>query len=707
MGKKTDATAKKAEGGKTLTRREFFKKGAVAGVGATILAGLGTTGAQRATDTGIEWDFEADVVVIGAGAAGLPAAIRARDLGASVLVVDQNFEPGGRALHSGGWVSLGGGDPIQKRDLAGTDPDGFGLTEPLVPPEALDEDPDFLFKDVTDWSVVGGDAVARFRYNDPNQHRGWADACPASRQFLMDNYVRFSRINGTHNGGGLLRARSPYTMLREGDVTDIRAGTVSSEDAGEVGVRSSTFAPSAMPDAEGVGAPGWRRNGAALMRPLEFSAKEKGVQFLFNRHMDEIIREQPFSGRVIGIKASYSPRLNPETGERLVSYAEQVGGEWARGVIDDRRETVHIRARKAVIVATAGYQHNPHFRSMFYPAMGDPAIVGYDWGFIGPKGMDASGIIAGTRVGANLSGVTHAYQFNTGFRLRPGNALGSRDPRPKEPGHPAFVFQGGIGLNIGAAGWEHVILVNQVGKRFYNERDVAQASSSELSNLRWGGNTPLRNGWEDHVHGDWRNCSVDWIKEIYAKPSPLEAAVRPNEGSQPPNYFPGPVWAIFDAASVERGGWNVDPPYTANDGYFHKADTLMELAVKVMGHPHQHMPLRNLEETVARYNEFADTGADEDFERDGPMHPIATPPFYAAAATIGIHDSNGGLQTNGKMQVLDSEGNPIPGLYTGGEASGGGFQHGLGRAIPHGYIAGGNAAQELADAPTPTARQHA
>ena len=706
MGKKRNDKHEKPElqDEKGLSRRDFFKKGAAAGVGAAALAGVGKAAAQEATGEDIEWHYEADVVVVGSGATGLPAAIRARDLGSSVLVIEQNFDIGGRALHSGGWTSLGGGDPIQERDRTGSDPEGWGLPESPVPAEALEEDPDFLFRDVTDWSVVGADGVARFRYNDPNQHRGWADNCPATRQFLMDNYVRFSRIDGTHNGGGLLRARSARTMLRLADETDMRAGTVSREDAGEPGVQTTLFAGD-DPMAEHASAPeGWVVRGSALTRPLEFSAKEKGVRFMLHRHMDEIVRENQFSGRVLGIKANYSPRTDPDTGERLVSYGEAAGGEWARGVIEDRREVVNIRARKAVIIATAGYQHNRHVRGMFYPAMADPAIVGYDWTFIGPKGMDASGIIAGMKVGGNLAGVTHAYQFATGFRLRPSNSLGSVEPRGGTPGYPTDAFRRAFGINIGTAGWEHVILVNQVGKRFYNERDVARQMNPALSSSRWE-NTPLPNGWEDHVIGDWRNSRVEWIKEIYSKPSLLEAAVKPNEGSQPPDYFPGPVWAVFDAAAVQRGDWDISPPNTADDGYFHSADTLAELAAKVTGHPHQNTPMTYLEETVARYNEFVDMAADEDFERDGPMHKIESPPFYAAAATIGIHDSNGGLQTNGRMQVLDFEGNVIPGLYVGGEASGGGFQHGLGRALPHGYIAGTNAAEEVADAPVPDVRR--
>jgi NADPH-dependent 2,4-dienoyl-CoA reductase/sulfur reductase-like enzyme len=61
------------------------------------------------------WDLEADVVVIGAGATGLPAAIKAADAGASVLVVDANYDVGGHAILSGGNVPLGGGTSAQRK----------------------------------------------------------------------------------------------------------------------------------------------------------------------------------------------------------------------------------------------------------------------------------------------------------------------------------------------------------------------------------------------------------------------------------------------------------------------------------------------------------------------------------------------------------------------------------------------------------------
>src|SRR4029450_11449921 len=57
-----------------LSRRSFLSKGAAAGVGAAALTGATTTEAKAE----IKWDYSADVVIIGAGVAGLAAALAAR-----------------------------------------------------------------------------------------------------------------------------------------------------------------------------------------------------------------------------------------------------------------------------------------------------------------------------------------------------------------------------------------------------------------------------------------------------------------------------------------------------------------------------------------------------------------------------------------------------------------------------------------------------
>ena len=89
---------------KNLSRRKFFKKtaaDAAAVAGASILAGLGSTPAAAQTKCPStippNWDYEADLVVVGTGMAGLSTAITAADAGAEVLILEkmsQKYEGG-------------------------------------------------------------------------------------------------------------------------------------------------------------------------------------------------------------------------------------------------------------------------------------------------------------------------------------------------------------------------------------------------------------------------------------------------------------------------------------------------------------------------------------------------------------------------------------------------------------------------------------
>ena len=314
-------------------------------------------------------------------------------------MVDQNFDLGGRMLHSGAFVSLGGGDPVQRRDMKGEkDKEGLITVDPAEEPEELDDSVDLLFTDITDWSVVDPKGQSPYRYNERELARAWAENCPATRQFMMDNYVRFARVSGTHGGGGLSRARGSRCFLMLGDKTDIRAGTITAEDAGVADPeRTSAFAPQQMNDARRLVGPNAVSNGAALSRCLEFSAREKGVEFMLHRRFADLIREQPFSGRVVGIRAHYSPRQHPETGELMQSF-------WQNGNVDERRETVTIRARRGIILASGGHAGNPQVRSMFYPAMREPAFPTSGVALQGPHGQDASALVAGPAGGRQPGG---------------------------------------------------------------------------------------------------------------------------------------------------------------------------------------------------------------------------------------------------------------------------------------------------------------
>ena len=78
--------------------------------GAVDAALSGEGGSEKA---GLEITIEPDVIVVGAGMAGLVASVRASELGANVLVLEQNYRVGGSANTAGGSIS-GAGYNIQK-----------------------------------------------------------------------------------------------------------------------------------------------------------------------------------------------------------------------------------------------------------------------------------------------------------------------------------------------------------------------------------------------------------------------------------------------------------------------------------------------------------------------------------------------------------------------------------------------------------------
>ena len=99
----------------TISRRQFLKRTAFAGTAAAVGSLISKGPASAARKSSIKWNKEADVVVIGAGATGLPAAIVAREAGASVILVEAEPDIGGHAITSGGNIPLGGGTSAQKK----------------------------------------------------------------------------------------------------------------------------------------------------------------------------------------------------------------------------------------------------------------------------------------------------------------------------------------------------------------------------------------------------------------------------------------------------------------------------------------------------------------------------------------------------------------------------------------------------------------
>lgn len=381
--------------------------------------------------------------------------------------------------------------------------------------------------------------------------------------------------------------------------------------------------------------------GPGFIYPLEAAARARGVRILLEHRLESLTRGA--GGAITGITASYQGQL------------------------------VSIQARKGVVIATGGGSGNVEFRRMFDPRLTEEycSVAGEPWSF-----QDASGILAALNVGASLAGAYNQIA-EVGTNITKPSRIGTRynySFLEWLPTSAVFPLAKARGLSV--SNFQDLIHVNMIGKRFFDETAGQFGTNSAGSVNPYTPGSYLNAKNITYNPQNWINAALAGIGD------------GKNGG--------GPIWAIFDGAARARRNWNVAPPFVDPDGFFFQANTLEELAAKIVM-PYQRVPMPpgNLVETVARYNSFVG-GVDADFGKPTPQFKIETPPFYAAWSTPVLHDSRSGLRINGSSQVLDFAGKVIPGLYAAGEAAGGFIQHGNGRAMTQGYIAAKHAVSRTA-----------
>ncbi len=530
---------------------------------------------------------------------GLPAAVAARESGASVILVEAEPHLGGHAYVSGGHVLLGGGTSLQKK---------YGIVDT----------PDLLFRDLTDWSVIEPNGVPDYRYNDREIVRAYADSSVPTFEWLVSHGVKF--IDKAPNKGGLASGNSAPRLTH-------------------VAAMQWPLAQTGKPLDPDVRAKVSR--GCGFIGPLEEVARKLGVEILLEHRMIQLHREDQRSGPVTGITVSAN-------GKKL-----------------------NFRARKAVIIGTGGSTGNVNFRRMFDPRLTDEycGLAGMPW-----SNQDASGEIAAMEIGASLWGLfNQSAEF--GFTLAKAELVGSQycyASAQWQPGSPVFNKARASGMRV--SDWQNVVQVNMLGHRFFDETAGGFPANS------YGDVNP-------YIHGNYKNAENIKFKTANYINAALAGIGDAHNGG-------GPIWAIFDAAAVEREEWNTNSPNVDYEGgFFFSAQSIEELADKIkMKHQRVPMPPANLVETVRRYNGFVESGTDSDFGKPHPAYKIAQPPFYAAWSTPVVHDTRAGLRINSNCGVVDLNGEVIPGLYCGGEAAGGFGLHGIARAASQGYIAGRHAA---------------
>ncbi|HET7881298.1 MAG TPA: FAD-dependent oxidoreductase [Acetobacteraceae bacterium] len=446
------------------------------------------------------WHREADIVVIGSGATGLPAAIVAREAGASVILVEAEPDIGGHAITSGGNVPLGGGTSAQR--AAG-----------------IEDSPDLVFLDNTDWSVVQPNGFPDYRYNDRELVRAFADENVATYDWLLAHGVVFAdkapdSFGGTSIGNSVPREMHAVPM-------------------------HWTIAQTGKPEPAATAAT--RSTGNGLMRPLEAAACKVGVEILLQHRMTAIHRETPGAGRVTGIRTVHEGNL------------------------------LDIRARKAVIIAMGGHTGNVEFRRQFDPRLTAEycGLAGMPW-----SDQDASGEIAAMAIGASLWGL-YNQTGEFGLHLTKPFMIGTQYNYRCfwQPGSSVFHKARATGLPVND--WQNVITVNMVGQRFFDETEGNFSSNNheQVKDYRYGDYRNARNIAYRPVN--WVNAALAGIGDGHNGGGPIwaifdAAAARREKWITEPPYVDRAAGFFFSAntiaelaCSIEMQHQRVPMPVTA------------------------------------------------------------------------------------------------------------------------------------------------
>ena len=244
----------------------------------------------------------------------------------------QEHDIGGHAITSGGNVPLGGGTSAQKK-------------------HGIEDLPDLLFRDLTDWSVVEPNGFPDYRYNDREIIRAFADNSVATFDWLVAHGVIFVDQAPDARGGNAVGNSVP----REMHCAVMALADGADRQAGRSGRASDTIVRQRADAAAGSGGAQGRRGDPAA---------STGWWRCTGR--------RPHAGRVLGIAVDHE-------GSRLA-----------------------IRARKAVIIGTGGSTGNVNFRRMADPRLTEEycGLSGMPW-----SDQDASGEIAAMAIGASLWGI--------------------------------------------------------------------------------------------------------------------------------------------------------------------------------------------------------------------------------------------------------------------------------------------------------------
>ncbi len=388
-----------------------------------------------------------------------------------------------------------------------------------------------------------------------------------------------------------------------------------------------------MPGVESIDIYLARGRGPGMMRVLYDQVNARGIPVMYNMPATNLLMNT--KGEVVGVKAR---RLN------------------------DGRQELNVQARRAVILATGGFEFNEYMKLQYlkvYPCYftASPALTG-----------DGIGMALG--VGAQL---WHMNCCSAGLIMK----------------FPEVEF--GMSPVLGGKNWRSpgTLAVQQSGYDSWLARHPAQTAVS-------GGYIITDRYAKRYTDENFKGHSVFYELSLFDSRRLIYPRV--------PSYW------IFDQNRMDEGylvrrtsgpagpaglyEWSSDNSEELERGWIKQGGTVKELAVKLGVEP------MTLMETVNNYNLYCKNRVDVEYGREpNTLIPLNNPPYYAVELWPGGPNTQGGPRRSAKAQVLRTDGTPVPRLYSAGElgsvygmlypTSGGN----LAECIAFGRLAGENASE--------------
>jgi len=349
--------------------------------------------------------------------------------------------------------------------------------------------------------------------------------------------------------------------------------------------------------------------------------------------------------------------LTRTAGKKLLRDASQR----ISGVIAESKEGEIAISTRGVIVATGGYGNNKEMLKKYWPNYNE------NYTYDGPPSNTGDGITMATEIGAAAAGMG-TMNLHGPFIRPKSDSFWMKMDAAGEDGAP-------IRITAWFLAWEpETLWVNKKGRRFIDE-------GYNLAFFAFGNAVALQPDGITYTLFD--SATLRTIEK--------QGLIRPGAASRA-NWLP--VSAATPLPGLER-----EVQKQSGKGELIGADSWDAIAAWMGADP------AVLKDTIGEYNAACDDRHDPLFAKDRKyLLPLRTPPFYAVRGHLGLCDAYGGIKINEKMEALDAEDNPIPGLYAAGSTAGCWESesycyrltgHLVGFALNSGRIAGENAVRYL------------